>query len=168
MKLFIDSSQKEYAFCLFDEKFNILFSEIVETKFKVEEIINSFSQIKEQVQKIDGIYINKGPGSFTGSRVALLYVKVLSIMLEINIYSTNTFEIIKHIERKENVCINATKNNSFCYINNTITKTAKQQQEESIDYSKLFSEFGKYIDIFEIDENVEPVYGSNPQIGAKK
>ena len=43
----------------------------------VEDIIKFFDNIPN-LHKIEDIYINLGPGSFTGARIALLYVRTLA------------------------------------------------------------------------------------------
>ena len=90
MKLFIDSSQSRFIAALIENN-KVIFSSNIETKYKVEEIIKFFDNVPN-LHKIEDIYINLGPGSFTGARIALLYVRTLAqLNNQIKIYTTNTY-----------------------------------------------------------------------------
>ena len=172
MKLFIDSSQKMFAVCLFNNDFSINYHVLVETKFKVEEIINFFNNIPN-IKLIDEIYINVGPGSFVGSRASLLYVRTMAqVNSNIKIFETNTFSILKQQNKKtifksEKFYINATKNKSYLLKKNKVEIVEKNKNEAEINYEKLFREFKDNISIFqEINLNdLKPYYASEPQIG---
>ncbi len=172
MKLFIDSSQKKFAACLLNNDFSINYHVLVETKFKVEEIINFFNNIPN-VKLIDEIYINIGPGSFVGSRASLLYVRTMAqVNSNIKIFQTNTFNILKYQNKKpifksEKFYINATKNKSYLLKKNKVEIVKKNNHEIEIEYEKLFKEFENCISIFkEINLiDLKPYYASDPQIG---
>lgn len=174
MKLFIDSSQKVFAVALFDENNQILRDKIVDTKYKVEEILNFFENIIE-INDIEEIYLNLGPGSFTGTRVSLLYVRTLAqIKSTIKIFVTNTFLILKKFFKnnflKNKFYINASKSKSYKITKNKIQMVKKTKKEILIDYQWLFDNFSKIIDIF-WEENVSkltPIYGAEPNIGELK
>lgn len=167
MNLFIDSTQREFVAALYDEKFEIIKYKILDTKYKVEEILFFFNDIEESINKIKNIYINLGPGSFMGSRIALLYVRTISQLKKINIYTTNTFRLIDIKGANTKKCIFATKTKSYCLINFEIELTEKSKNEICLDYKKIVSNFFKYLDRFDLTltDILKPIYVSNPQIG---
>lgn len=169
MDLFIDSSQKVFIAALLDAN-NIVFKSKIETKYKVEEIVSFFDNIKN-VNDIRNIYINLGPGSFTGSRIALLYVRTLAQINGSSIFGASTFDILKTQFKKKifdnRIFINATKNKSYCLQGNDIKLVDKSKKEKEIDYDLFLSDFEKNKIIFKwykLDE-LKPIYASNPQIG---
>ena len=62
--------------------------------FIVENVLN---KAQSSFNDIDGIAISMGPGSFTGLRVGLSYVKGLSLALDIPIIPISTFESMINI-----------------------------------------------------------------------
>jgi len=62
--------------------------------FIVENVLN---KAQSSFNDIDGIAISMGPGSFTGLRVGLSYVKGLSLALDIPIVPISTFESMINI-----------------------------------------------------------------------
>ena len=76
-----------------------IFSDIKEDTAKslpfiVENVLN---KAQSSFNDIDGIAISMGPGSFTGLRVGLSYVKGLSLALDIPIVPISTFESMINI-----------------------------------------------------------------------
>ncbi len=76
-----------------------IFSDIKEDTAKslpfiVENVLN---KAQSSFNNIDGIAISMGPGSFTGLRVGLSYVKGLSLALDIPIVPISTFESMINI-----------------------------------------------------------------------
>ena len=169
MKLFIDSSQKTFVAATIEK--NILkFKSEIETKYKVEEIISFFNKVPD-FDQIKEIYINLGPGSFVGSRVALLYVRTMAqINKDIKIFATNTFELLsKQLNKKgmKKVYIAATKNKSYCLTSNKIEIVEKSKKEVEIDYNKILNYFYEYESCFSETnlKQLKPIYAAEPQIG---
>lgn len=172
MKLFIDSSQSQFISALI-EKNQVIFSSKIDTKYKVEEIIKFFDNVPN-LHKIEDIYINLGPGSFTGARIALLYVRTLAqLNNKIKIYTTNTYSLLSSLNKKffqRKFFIFATKNKSYLLTNKSIKIVDKHNKESQINYDLLLSNFEKYHNNFSISsiENLQPIYASQPQIGEIK
>lgn len=172
MKLFIDSSQSQFIAALI-EKNRVIFSSKIDTKYKVEEIIKFFNNVPN-LHKIEDIYINLGPGSFTGARIALLYVRTLAqLNNKIKIYTTNTYSLLSSLNKKffqRKFFIFATKNKSYLLTNKSIKIVDKHNKESQINYDLLLSNFEKYHNNFSISsiENLKPIYASQPQIGEIK
>lgn len=169
MKLFIDTTQKEFVCCLFDEDFKVKMYLIKQTKYKVEEIISFFSQI-DNIDIINEYFINLGPGSFTGARIALIYIRTLCQIQSAKIYTTNTFELIKRTFFKKKIYINANKSKSYCLVGKNILVVDKVRKESEIDYKKILFNFPKYLKNFTLVsiDTLAPIYASDPQIGQVK
>jgi tRNA A37 threonylcarbamoyladenosine modification protein TsaB len=178
MKIFLDTTQSNFVACLFDEKFKIKNKVIKATVYKVEEIPQFFTNIlinyKLKVEDIKDFYINVGPGSFTGSRIALVYIRTIAQMTGANIFITNSFKLLS--EPQDDLFIFANKNHSF-KINtkniNDLSKvslTEKSEHEQLINYTNLLNQFESNLSLFELTKpgDINPEYGSSPQIGSGK
>ena len=172
MKLFIDSSQSRFIAALIENN-KVIFSSNIETKYKVEEIIKFFDNVPN-LHKIEDIYINLGPGSFTGARIALLYVRTLAqLNNQIKIYTTNTYSLLSSLNKKffqRKFFIFATKNKSYLLTNKSVKIVNKHAKESEINYDLLLSNFDKFLNTFTLSslENLQPTYASQPQIGEIK
>lgn len=172
MKLFIDSSQSRFIAALIENN-KVIFSSNIETKYKVEEIIKFFENVPN-LHKIEDIYINLGPGSFTGARIALLYVRTLAqLNNQIKIYTTNTYSLLSSLNKKffqRKFFIFATKNKSYLLTNKSVKIVNKHAKESQINYDLLLSNFDKFLNTFTLSslENLQPTYASQPQIGEIK
>lgn len=172
MKLFIDSSQSRFIAALIENN-KVIFASNIETKYKVEEIIKFFENVPN-LHKIEDIYINLGPGSFTGARIALLYVRTLAqLNNQIKIYTTNTYSLLSSLNKKffqRKFFIFATKNKSYLLTNKSVKIVNKHAKESQINYDLLLSNFDKFLNTFTLSslENLQPTYASQPQIGEIK
>ena len=172
MKLFIDSSQSRFIAALIENN-KVIFASKIETKYKVEEIIKFFDNIPN-LHDIHNIYINLGPGSFTGARIALLYVRTLAqLNNKIKIYTTNTYSLLSSLNKKffqRKFFIFATKNKSYLLTNKSVKVVNKHAKESQINYDLLLSNFDKFLNTFTLSslENLQPTYASQPQIGEIK
>ena len=172
MKLFIDSSQSRFIAALIENN-KVIFASNIETKYKVEEIIKFFDNIPN-LHDIHNIYINLGPGSFTGARIALLYVRTLAqLNNQIKIYTTNTYSLLSSLNKKffqRKFFIFATKNKSYLLTNKSVKVVNKHAKESQINYDLLLSNFDKFLNTFTLSslENLQPTYASQPQIGEIK
>ena len=172
MKLFIDSSQSRFIAALIENN-KVIFASNIETKYKVEEIIKFFDNVPN-LHKIEDIYINLGPGSFTGARIALLYVRTLAqLNNQIKIYTTNTYSLLSSLNKKffqRKFFIFATKNKSYLLTNKSVKVVNKHAKESQINYDLLLSNFDKFLNTFTLSslENLQPTYASQPQIGEIK
>ena len=96
MKLFIDTTQSMMMIAFFDQNWKVVKSFNLEVQQKVEQMLNFFNQLDQSFFKqLKTIYINLGPGSFTGSRIALLYVRTLAQMQKLPVFTCSTFELIQ-------------------------------------------------------------------------
>ena len=178
MNIFLDTTQNEFVACLFDDNFKIKNKIIKSTTQKVEEIPKFFDSLLINkiinINDVKNFYINIGPGSFTGSRIALVYVRTIAQITNANILITNSFKLLWSKNTK--MFIYANKNNSFkINIENIedMSKTElvpKSTQEQLIDYKEILNDFNNVASLFVLKSplDIKPEYGSMPQIGSVK
>lgn len=94
--------------------------------------------------EIETIYYARGPGSFMALKVTYLFLKTLSITMDIKLKATESFFFSK------NSTIRATKNSSFLKKEDRITIT-KESIAEDI-------ELPLTLDVDKFDDNLEPYY----------
>ena len=115
-----------------------------------------------------------GPGSFTGARIALLYIRTLAqLNHKIQVYTSNTYLLLSILNKKllkRQFFIYATKNKSYLLTKKLIKVVNKRNKESQINYDLLLSNFDKYSDAFILSslESLQPIYASHPQIGEIK
>ena len=106
MKLLaINPSAKEAQICLINED-NRIIKEMHESKshseFLLKEIDNLLIANEVDISEIDCLSVNIGPGSFTGIRIGISFVKAFMCALDQKTVVVNNFEIINaNIEKKE-------------------------------------------------------------------
>ena len=143
-------------------------------QLKIRCLIIKFFDNVPNLHKIEDIYINLGPGSFTGARIALLYVRTLAqLNNQIKIYTTNTYLLLSSLNKKflqRKFFIFATKNKSYLLTNKSVKIVNKHAKESQINYDLLLSNFDKFLNTFTLSstENLQPTYASQPQIGEIK
>lgn len=174
MKLFLDTTQRIFVATILNENDQPIFSKFVDTKYKVEEIIDFFNNVPN-FDSIKQIYINLGPGSFTGSRIGLLYVRTIAqLNSEIEVFTTNTFNILKIQNPKKIIkkfFIFATKNKSYYLTKDKMILYHKKSKKElEINYDLLLKNFSKNEKIFSKSNiaSLMPIYISQPHIGEQK
>lgn len=168
MKLFIDTSQPIFFVAwISDDNKCISFVE-KETKYKVEEIADFFNSV-EDISLIKEIYINIGPGSFTGSRIALLYVRtIIQVFSHIKLFTIDSFSLLS--SEGQNKCIYATKNKLYCFDGKQISIVENEGQLTSINFQDVVNNFENYIHKFKLTDikNVQPLYVGDFQVGEIK
>lgn len=93
---------------------------------------------------IETIYYARGPGSFMALKVTYIFLKTLSITMNIKLKATESFFFSK------NRTIRATKNSSFLKKEDRITIT-KESVAEDIKLPQT-------LDVYKFDDNLEPYY----------
>lgn len=163
--LAINSSKKQAEISLFDDK-NFYTHFMDETKshseFLLKEIEDFLLEHDLTIQQIDCVSVNVGPGSFTGIRIGISFVKAFICALNLDAVVVNNFEIIQHnIQNKENsyyIVLSSNNedfytlkvdNNNFCYgfmnkqqLNDVITKTNEKvycQESELSNFSDILN-----------------------------
>lgn len=73
------------------------------TELLVQKIDELLKEFKLPISKIDCIGVGVGPGSFTGSRVAVVTAKAFAAVLNLKIVAFNSFELLSYNGSRENV-----------------------------------------------------------------
>ncbi|MGL4342954.1 MAG: tRNA (adenosine(37)-N6)-threonylcarbamoyltransferase complex dimerization subunit type 1 TsaB [Metamycoplasmataceae bacterium] len=178
MHLFIDTSQKNFAIALFNENFVVIKYEILEIKFKVESLIAFIDKNNIKLNHLKKIYINLGPGSFTGSRIALVYARTIAQINKCELYTTNSF-LLATINNNNKTTISIEANKYRAYVLdlaniNDLSKTTlveNQNKNQLINYEELFQNFNSYLSLFKREDYINKInvnYLSTPQIGEIK
>lgn len=179
MFIFLDTTQSQFVACLFDQNYKIIKHVIKETKYKVEEITNFFNILlidnNVNVDQILSFYINIGPGSFTGSRISLIYVRTIAQITGAKILTTNSFKLLDN-NIDSDLFISSNKNHSFKISSINIDNLAKTElveksdNESLINYDNLLKNFKLKTHFFREQDlmDIKPEYGSMPQIGDTK
>mgnify|MGYP000892143847 CR=1 FL=1 len=61
-------------------------------KFSIE-LFNFFKENKINVKKLNNIFVNQGPGKFSGIRTSIAIAKALSITNKLNLYGFNSSDL---------------------------------------------------------------------------
>lgn len=168
MKLFIDTSQPIFFAAWISDDYKCISFVEKETKYKVEEIVDFFNNV-EDVSLIKEIYINIGPGSFTGSRIALLYVRtIIQVFNNIKLFIIDSFSLLSSTDK--NKCIYATKNKSYCFDGKHISIIENANKLTPIDFQDIVNNFENYIHKFKLTnvKNAQPLYVGDFQVGEIK
>lgn len=183
MKIFADSTGTDLIIILLNNENKIVdFIWDKNLLKKVEKIPQNFQDllIKNQVkiQDIKTIYLNIGPGTFTGSRISLVFFRTIAQIHFIDFFTINSFEIINQQTKDQKIFIDAKGNKLYCgefnqqnkLINISIAEK-DQQKINAINYSKIIENFSEYLHLFKENKNlleVEALYIKKPQIGSIK
>lgn len=96
--LTLDSSRQKQSYSLYETESKIfLLTKILEAKSSslLANLISDFEKQEIDIQTIDLIGINIGPGSFTGIRTGISIAKTLSLELQIKLCPINNFELVR-------------------------------------------------------------------------
>ena len=163
--LAINSSKKQAEISLFDgNNFYTHFMDATKShsEFLLKEIEDFLMEHDLTIQQIDCVSVNVGPGSFTGIRIGISFVKAFICALNLNAVKVNNFEIIQHnIQNKENsyyIVLSSNNedfytlkvdNNNYCYgfmnkqqLNDIILKTHEKvycAESELLNFSDILN-----------------------------
>lgn len=188
MKIFsIDSSNSTPSISLYDsEEKQVLASETMELKSSslMPRIQDLFQSASLKPQEIDLLCCNLGPGSFTGIRMAVTIIKTMAAELDLKVFVTNNFELIRFengLKPDEAIAIKAGKNDYFISLDSNWHNLETNFYATELVFYKLY-EFQvvniselvikKYLD--DSNRNIvgykelEPYYLREPSIGVKK
>lgn len=94
--LSLDTSSWQLSMCVY--KSNKFYSKIIQTEDHSETLVKCLDKLLKKINsdltQISYIGVNIGPGSFTGLRVGLSFVKTLALNLGLKVICVNSFNII--------------------------------------------------------------------------
>lgn len=123
LNLLLDSSDKNLAVGFAKDE-EILGSIVYEawqkqSEFMVDEIDKLMSKLAIKKEDIDGVVVSKGPGSYTGVRIALTIAKTISFALNIPLYLVNSLEVLQQIGHPSICLMNARGKRSYFAVYNS-------------------------------------------------
>ncbi|UUM19908.1 MULTISPECIES: tRNA (adenosine(37)-N6)-threonylcarbamoyltransferase complex dimerization subunit type 1 TsaB [unclassified Mycoplasma] len=184
MNVFLDTVASDLVIILFDDSFQVHdYIHIIGVKKKVELLTEQFDSLLNKhnlkYKNIEKFYINKGPGFFTGVRIALVFARTIALWTGAKIYTTNSFLILNKQITKETFVLDASGGKKYLlaqkmitngnpnYIQNSIKVEKSDQQVDQINYQLIIDNFVIYQDIFTQEKllDITPLYIKMPQIG---
>jgi tRNA threonylcarbamoyl adenosine modification protein YeaZ len=168
MKLLIDSSTNYlYLAIINNEQVNsfVRFGKNDHSETLVDYLNKFLQQHQISVQDIKEVYVGRGPGSYTGLRIAGTVGKVLAHIKNIKLYSFSSLDLIlaatierdgKYISR-----IDAKKNHSYYKIVAIDNKNINSIVEEAFGENTIFDNYQEYKVIEMNDEFFETNPGQN-------
>lgn len=179
MNVFFETACDDLFIALYDQKYQLLgFKHHLKLVQKVEKIPTEFEALLKEhdikISQIKNIYINLGPGTFTGSRISLVFARTLCQLNSIQLHTTNTFLLASISNKKvskinidarggkmfQAQVVNGKMNSKIEILNKTII--------HNLDYELLANHFINFLPIFELEKDllaIEPLYIKRPQIG---
>ena len=148
--LAVDTSTKKLSMCLYKD--GIYYKTNIYSKDHSELLIKIFDKLLKntntKLSELTHIGVNIGPGSFTGLRVGLSFVKTLSIYLKLKIIVTTSFGILinkfleknyKKIENKEIIILFPSIKNEFYFCRFLYQKNLLKQKTKPayLDFQKI-------------------------------
>ena len=141
--LCIDTAYKYLTCALIDDdKIIASFSEEC-FKHQSEELMNAlekvFSESNIKKDDIDAICITKGPGSYTGVRIAMSLAKTICILKKIKLYTISTLALYASGKEKQLVLMDARSNRAYVgvYDENKVVIKDCIKELDKIDYEGL-------------------------------
>lgn len=105
MILVIDTTNEYIVLGLLDND-KVISNKSIKTFRNQAEIINEevkifFNENKVDFSNIKEVIVSSGPGSFTGIRVGLSFVKAMNVSMDIKVYTTNTLALLQGLSNKK-------------------------------------------------------------------
>ncbi|PAF55447.1 hypothetical protein [Mycoplasmopsis agassizii] len=176
MILLVDTTNKDLLIALFDSSYKLIKKiHFKNLKQKVETLDQSFKNILNEfnfkITDLKELYIAKGPGLFTGVRIALVYFQTFSLFHNFKIFTSDSFIFLDG----EKLLIDA-KGNKYFYKENIDDLDIKIGSENiehfpEFNYDKIIDNFSKYKGKFILEKdnsNIKEIYLKDPQIGKAK
>lgn len=146
--LMLDSSNKELVVGVSKDGNLLAFKEYEcfqrQSELMIPEINNLFKENNIDPKDIKEIFVAKGPGSYTGVRIALTIAKVYSYALNIPCYAMSSLKVLENTLKPSICLINARSNRSYFGVYNKNEVLEKDQvltNDEVKKYIEIHSDF---------------------------
>ncbi len=117
MNIFINTAYSNIEIFVFKDNYNKLYTKYSQNNHTIvlyELFDEMLQKEKINIQNINAIYIVSGPGSYTGTRVGVIFAKTLAMELGILIYPVGLLHIT-FLTTKQKTGLDARGNKYFCY-----------------------------------------------------
>ncbi len=140
VNLFINTSYSKIEMFLFDSNFKKLYVKNSKNNHTIK-LYELFLEVVKEGYLFDKIYIVNGPGSYTGTRVGVIFAKTLAYEKNIDIYPVNLLELI-YKSTGSNVALDARGGSYFCYDGKEFSLKKEEDIKEykkdlEIDYNNI-------------------------------
>ena len=140
--LIIDCTGKNDSIALkVNNKFFIkkLQTNLIKNEILALDILNFVNKYKIKLDDNFSIFINSGPGSFSGIRISLSVVKGIQIVKNTNTYSYNNFLLnaSPYLSKKQEIVSIEKTNNFYYYCRGTFEQNYSFTSPKKIDLNKL-------------------------------
>lgn len=108
-----------------------------QSEMMTSELSNILEKNKINIKDIDGVVIGKGPGSYTGVRIAITIGKTLAYALNCKIYGVSSLSLLKTTEKPTICIVNARSGRSYFAVYNNkevIVPDCVKTNEEVLKY----------------------------------
>ena len=116
--LIVDTSHKYLNIGLVEEERIVENYQVESHKSQSEKIVPTIMELFKKhswsVDDLNGMVITKGPGSYTGVRIAMTVAKVLCTLKPISLYTVSTLQAYGGVLERVCVLIDARSNRAFC------------------------------------------------------
>ena len=174
MKLLIETCLTELFLVLFDKNNKVVahFKEPIQKKGDVlpKEYEKLLQKAQIKTKDLRAIYVTNGPGSFTGSRVGLVFAKTIAQVLNIDLFTLDTLSFLSrgedgyyYIDARSNLSYEGKMENGKMSI-----KLVKYQKDSIADYENILSNLQKHLALFKKVKNIaeeKVLYVKDPKIG---
>lgn len=117
ISLCMDSAYKQLVLGLYEDDALLAGISLEAFKKQSETIFVELNKLLEQTKldykDIDRIVITKGPGSYTGIRIAMTIAKVLSSQMHKELYTISTMQLYAGLEPSANVILDARSHRAY-------------------------------------------------------
>lgn len=160
MKLFIDSATYYLYLAIVDDKNNKTYSFSRQGRNDHSETLTTFLEqfLKDnnlKVEDITEVYVGRGPGSYTGLRIAGTVAKVFAFIKKLPFYSFSSLDLIacKVIDQQGKYLVKIKAKKGYSYIKAyTKNDTLTIDVNDSFVEDTIISNYSKY-NVVEIDDN---------------
>ncbi|MCP4336898.1 MAG: hypothetical protein GY679_03590 [Mycoplasma sp.] len=175
MKIIIDTSNKHLFILLIKNGKNISYKLIKDLVKKADALPKVFLEVlgKYKTKDIKEFYITIGPGSFTGSRTALVFVRSICQITKAKIFVTSSIQLIAGPKGEKEIFIDARSNMSYygIVLNGKLKNPIKIipfKPSTNYNYDELIKSPNEYLVLFNEVKNIlelKPLYIKKPNIG---